>query len=191
MRTFTFSIYTLLFFCSSFGQTKNGINFQAKIENRNWDYLYIKDANYNTVQIIDIDTDGLFKATLNIQDGIYLLFDGVEYFKIYLKKGYNLQLTMNTNNFRESIVFTGIGAEENNYLAKESIFEVNYNYGILSNAKTPKKTQKLIEEKEKTCIQMLKNNTSFDKTFVDLEIGFYKNHSEELKKYYGELREMN
>ncbi|MBW4359968.1 hypothetical protein [Flavobacterium taihuense] len=192
MKTFLFSTCLLLIFINASGQTKNEVLFQAKIENRNWDHLYIKDTDYNTVQIIDIDNDGLFKADLSsIKDGLYLLFDGTEYFKIYLKKGYDLQITMDANHFRETIKYSGTGSDINNFLAKESAYEVDYDYGKLSSAKTNKKIEKLIAEKEKTAIHRLNANPNFDKEFVAIELGAYKSHSDELKKYYGELREMN
>ena len=191
MKTFLFSTCALFIFINVSGQTKNEVLFQAKIENRNWDHLYIKDTDYNTVQIIDIDSVGVFKSEISIQDGLYLLFDGTEYFKIYLKKGYDLQITMDANNFRETLKYTGTGADINNFLAKESAYEVDYDYGKLSSAKTSKKTEKLIVEKEKIAIQRLNANPNFDKEFVAIELGIYKSHSDELKKYYGELREMN
>jgi hypothetical protein len=191
MKTFLLSIYALLFFLNASGQTKNEVLFQAKIENRNWDHLYIKDTDYNTVQIIDINNDGFFKDTLSVQDGLYLLFDGTEYFKIYLKKGYDLQITMDANNFRETIQYTGIGSDVNNFLAKESAIEVDYDYGKLSNEYKSKKINKIIAEKENEAIKRLKENTTFDQDFVTLELNSYKSHTDELKKYYGELREMN
>ncbi|HEU4789920.1 MAG TPA: hypothetical protein VFS71_09555 [Flavobacterium sp.] len=191
MKTFLFSIYTLFLFINTNGQTKNEVLFQAKIENRNWDHLYIKDTDYNTVQIIDIDNNGVFKANLSIQDGLYLLFDGSEYFKIYLKKGYDLQITMDANNFRETLRYSGTGADINNFLSEESSYEVDYDYGKLSRSKTSKKTEKLIAEKEKTSIRRLTANPTFDKEFVNIELGAYKSHSDELRKYYGELREIN
>jgi hypothetical protein len=191
MKTVLFSIYASLFFFNASGQTKNEVLFQAKIENRNWDHLYIKDTDYNTVQIIDINNEGFFKDTLSVQDGLYLLFDGTEYFKIYLKKGYDLQITMNANNFRETIQYTGIGSDINNFLAKESAIEVEYDYGKLSNEFKSKKINKIIAEKENAAIKRLKANPNFDQDFIALELSSYKSHTDELKKYYGELREMN
>jgi hypothetical protein len=191
MKTVLFSIYALLFFFNASGQTKNKVLFQAKIENRNWDHLYIKDTDYNTVQIIDINSEGFFKDTLSVQDGLYLFFDGTEYFKIYLKKGYDLQVTMDANNFRETIQYTGIGSDVNNFLAKESAIEVDYDYGKISAIKKSKKIEKIIAEKENASIKRLKANTTFDQDFVALELSAYKSHTDELKKYFGELREMN
>jgi hypothetical protein len=191
MKTVLFSIYALLFFFNASGQTKNEVFFQAKIENRNWDHLYIKDADYNTVQIIDINSEGFFKDTLSVQNGLYLLFDGTEYFKIYLKKGYNLQMTMDANNFRETIEYTGIGSDTNNFLAKESAIEVDYDYGKISVVKKSKKIDKIIAEKENASIRRLKANTTFDQDFIALELSAYKSQTDELKKYFGELREMN
>ncbi|PWA07095.1 hypothetical protein [Flavobacterium laiguense] len=191
MKTVLFSIYALLFFFNANGQTKNDVLFQAKIENRNWDHLYIKDTDYNTVQIIDINNAGFFKDTLSVQDGLYLLFDGTEYFKIYLKKGYDLQVTMDANNFRETIQYTGIGSDVNNFLAKESAIEVDYDYGKISAIKKSKKIDKIIAEKENASIKRLKANTTFDQDFIALELSAYKSHTDELKKYFGELREIN
>jgi hypothetical protein len=191
MKTVLFSICALLFFFNASGQTKNDVLFQAKIENRNWDHLYIKDTDYNTVQIIDINNEGFFKTTLSVQNGLYLLFDGTEYFKIYLKKGYDLQVTMDANNFRETIQYTGIGSDVNNFLAKESAIEVDYDYGKISAVKKSKKIDKIIAEKENASIKRLKANTTFDQDFIALELSAYKSHTDELKKYFGELREMN
>lgn len=191
MKIFLLSIYALFLLNTISAQTKNEVPFQAKIENRNWDHLYIKDADYKTVQIIDIDSDGIFKANLSVQDGLYLLFDGVEYFKIYIKKGYDLQITMDANNFRETLKYTGIGADINNFLCQESAYEVDYDYGKLSRSKTNKKIEKQIAEKEKTAIKRLSANPTFDKEFVAIQLGAYKSHSDELRKYYGELREAN
>lgn len=191
MKTVLFSIYALLFFFNASGQTKNDVLFQAKIENRNWDHLYIKDTDYNTVQIIDINSEGFFNATLSVQDGLYLLFDGTEYFKIYLKKGYDLQVTMDANNFRETILYTGKGSDVNNFLAKELIIEVDYDYGKISTLNKSNKIDKMIAEKENESIKRLKANPTFDKDFVALEISAYKSHTEELKKYFGELKELN
>ncbi|TRX37460.1 hypothetical protein FNW52_05725 [Flavobacterium sp. ZT3R18] len=191
MKTVLFSIYALLFFFNASGQTKNDVLFQAKIENRNWDHLYIKDTDYNTIQIIDINSEGFFKATLSVQNGMYLLFDGTEYFKIYLKKGYNLQVTMDANNFRETIQYTGIGSDVNNFLAKESAIEVDYDYGKISALNKIKKVDKIIAEKENASIKRLKANPTFDQDFIALELSAYKSHTDELKKYFGELREMN
>lgn len=191
MKTVLFSIYALLFFFNASGQTKNDVIFQAKIENRNWDHLYIKDTDYNTVQIIDINSEGFFKDTLSVQDGLYLLFDGTEYFKIYLKKGYDLQITMDANNFRETIQYTGIGSDVNNFLAKESAIEVDYDYGKISALKKSKKVDKIIAEKENASIKRLKANTTFDQDFIALELSAYKSQTDELKKYFGELREIN
>ena len=190
MKTVLFSIYALLFFFNASGQTKNNVLFQAKIENRNWDHLYIKDTDYNTVQIIDINNQGFFKDTLAVQDGLYLLFDGTEYFKIYLKKGYDLQITMDANNFRETIQYTGIGSDVNNFLARESAIEVDYDYGKISALKKSNKIDKMIAEKENASIKRLKSNTSFDQDFIALELKAYKSHTDELKKYFGELREL-
>ncbi len=190
MKQFFFNTIAFVCFFNAIGQTNNQVLFQAKIENRNWDYVYIKDNDYKTIKIIKLNKEDLFQDTLTLNEGLYLMFDGAEYYKIYLAKGYDLHITMNADNFRETLVFSGIGAEINNFLVKESAIEVDYNYSPLSLANN-KEINELINKKEVAAIQRLTTNTTFDPIFVALQMTEIKSHSAELKKYYGELREMN
>ena len=64
---------------------------------------------------IQVNKDGFFKDTLNVKDGLYQMYDGVEVTSLYLKNGYDLSLKMDAKKFDESIVYTGVGANENNY----------------------------------------------------------------------------
>ena len=67
---------------------------------------------------IQVNKDGVFKDTLHIKEGLYQMFDGVEYTELYLKSGYDLTLKMDAKMFDESIVYSGVGSAENNYLAQ-------------------------------------------------------------------------
>lgn len=67
---------------------------------------------------IPISENGSFLDTLNIaNNGFYDLFIGRERATIYLEKGKNLSVVLNTNEFDETIAFTGDVAAENDYLA--------------------------------------------------------------------------
>ena len=52
--------------------------------------------------------------------------DGVESTELYLRNGYSIKLKMDAKQFDESIVYTGIGALENNVLAKRILEDEQY-----------------------------------------------------------------
>jgi hypothetical protein len=189
MKSIFYSYFTFVCIGIASGQSKNKILFQARIENRNWDFIYIKDINYKTKRIIKINNSGYFTDQLELDNGIYFMFDGAEYFKIYLSNGYDLKITMDADDFRNTLLFSGIGADINNFLVQEAAQEVDYNYGLLSMGKK-EETDELINSKEKAALERL-NIQNFEPNFVKLESDAIKIHTEELKKYYGELREIN
>ena len=101
----------------SVAQTKNYVSFQAEIANKNGDFISIQD-NSKVYKKIKVNKDGIFKDTLHIKEGLYQMFDGVEFTELYLKSGYDLTLKMDAKMFDESIVYSGMGSDENNYLAQ-------------------------------------------------------------------------
>ena len=115
-KTFLF----LLVICSnSIIFAQSNMNFQAEIANRNGDIIYIKDNNNKVViQEIKVDDKGVFKSSFDVKEDFYVLYDGLEYTQLYLKAGDDLHLTMDAKNFDESIIYSGKGAEENNFLAQ-------------------------------------------------------------------------
>ncbi|WP_073313247.1 TlpA family protein disulfide reductase [Aquimarina spongiae] len=69
---------------------------------------------------IPIAEDGTFSDTLKIDvEGYYDYNIGKEYSAIYLTKGADLNLTIDTSQFDESIAYTGVGSGENNFLAEK------------------------------------------------------------------------
>ena len=101
----------------SVAQTKDYVSFQAQIANKNGDFISIQD-NSKVYKKIKVNKDGIFKDTLHIKEGLYQMFDGVEFTELYLKSGYDLTLKMDAKTFDESIVYSGVGSDENNYLAQ-------------------------------------------------------------------------
>lgn len=122
-----FTLLTIILF-SVVGFSQETVKFQAQIENKNGDLLYIKDAMGKVVQEIKINPKGIFQAEFPVQQGIYQMFDGVEYAQLYLKNGYNLKMTMNAAQFDETIKFEGKGSVENNFLAKKTLDDATINF---------------------------------------------------------------
>lgn len=125
---------TLLFLlCSfiSFSQTPGKVSFTAKIENRNSDTLTIYGPK-KFKQVIPINKQGLFEATFEITEGIHQFNDGSESSMLYLKDGDALVLNMNAKEFDETIVYSGKGEKENNYLAQKALTDEAFELGLES-----------------------------------------------------------
>lgn len=111
-------------------QTENYVTFKAEIANKNGDFIYLRDTE-KVFRKIQVNKEGIFKDTLSVEEGLYQMFDGVEFTDLYLKNGYNLTLKMDAKSFDESIVYSGVGANENNYLAKATLAESTFDFGKL------------------------------------------------------------
>lgn len=121
MKNIMKKIFLLFLFVSAgvFAQD-NVVKFTARIQNRNSDSLTIRSMTFDKVLISD--SKGNFKDSFSVQPGMYQLFDGSEVATIYLKNGYDLNMTMDAKMFDETISFTGKGGKENNYLAKKFLY---------------------------------------------------------------------
>ncbi|MCF6129370.1 TlpA family protein disulfide reductase [Flavobacterium sp. AS60] len=182
MKKLYFILVAFVFSSIGFAQ-KNTMTFQADIANRNGDVIYIKE-NKNTIQEIKIDKDNLFKATFEVKEGLYLMFDGVEYTQLFLKNGYNLKLKMDAKNFDASIKYTGKGEAENNFLAQSTIEESTFNYNELL-AADEASFNKMIDAKRNSDFQKL-DSAKLDSNFVALQ---KQNIDEELfglRQYYNQ-----
>lgn len=102
-------------------EPKNFAAFSGKITDKNSDSLLIRNRTYS--KTIKVNEDGSFSDTLNIESGIYNLFDGNESTYLFLKNGFDLNLTLNTAEFDETIIYSGNGAETSNFLAKKSLLQ--------------------------------------------------------------------
>jgi thiol-disulfide isomerase/thioredoxin len=72
---------------------------------------------------LKVDNEGKFKDTLNISaNGYYYFFAGRERTAIYLEKGKTLTISVNTDEFDETLDYSGDLANENNYLAAKYLY---------------------------------------------------------------------
>ena len=149
----------------SFGQ-ENMVKIQADISNRNGDVLFVKN-NKIIVKEIKVEGSGHFSTSFDVKEGMYQLFDGKEYTEIYLKNGYDLNIKIDASKFDESIVYSGKGAAENNYLAKKIVVDSNFNYDEFLVA-IPEELDKKIAMKQNADLAVLKNG-NYDSNFVVIQ----------------------
>lgn len=143
------------------GQTKNQIKFTAKIANRNSDTLVIKGKD-NFTQVIPINKKETFVASFDAPKGFYVFSDGTESSRFYLKPNSEVNLTMNAKEFDESIVFSGKGVDESNFLAQQALRNEKFEEAF---AKEPAEFATALEAKKKTDIESLEKG-NFDPEFI-------------------------
>jgi len=141
--------------------------FSGKIENSDGDKLTVRGGDFK--QVIAIAEDGTFSDTLKIESGYYR-FSHVEGSDIYLAPGYNLTLSLNTEEFDESIKYTGEGAKVNNYMASKLLKEEE----IIPDYKAwySKEESEYVaqaDELKSAQMQMLEDLKEIDPSFYDLE----------------------
>jgi thiol-disulfide isomerase/thioredoxin len=170
MKKITTGILLAMLSVSAFAQ-KNYVTFEAKIDNRNGDKIYILGPKKYNKELV-INKSGIFKDTLNVAEGMYRLNDGVENTTLYLKNGMNLKLKMNAKQFDESIVYAGKGEKENNFLAQTALREKEYNYTPMF-SEDENEFEKLLQEKEVIDLERLENSR-FDAVF-------FKTYTQEIK----------
>jgi thiol-disulfide isomerase/thioredoxin len=180
MKKLGFFLLALVFSNMSFAQ-EAVIKFQADVAHRNGDILFIKN-NKVIVKEIKVEGDGHFATSFDVKEGMYQLYDGAEYTDLFLKNGFDLKLKMDAKNFDESIVYSGKGAAENNYLAKKIIADSEFNFDELLEA-TPEEFTKKMSEKQTAAITALEKG-GFEPVFVDLQKKVMQQELFEMKMYF-------
>jgi thiol-disulfide isomerase/thioredoxin len=182
MKKLYFSALVLISTLSGMAQKNNYMSFQGEIANKNGDAIYITDGKNKLIKKIQISSAGVFKDTLNVVPGRYSLSDGNEFTIVYLKNGFDLALKMDTKMFDESITYTGKGALENNFLAKNSLFEEQTDIGSLL-AATEVDFLKGLDKKKADDLKRLEN-TKLDPIFIDLQKKSIDENYNGVVKYY-------
>lgn len=125
---------TLFFAFNANSQSKNYASLKVKIANLEVDSLVIISyKNPNFKKVIKVDKDGIFKDTLNIRADKYYVSNCSNVFPngIYLNNGYDLKITVDSKEPGKTIIFTGKGATENEFVTTFSKNEENFDYESL------------------------------------------------------------
>ncbi|WCC44673.1 TlpA disulfide reductase family protein [Tenacibaculum finnmarkense] len=104
-------------------EPNNFVTFSGKITDKNSESITLSNPQLKFKRVISVNENGEFKDTINIKDGFYRLFDGKEYATLYLKNGANINMTLDTKAFDETVSFTGEGANESNFIAETAILQ--------------------------------------------------------------------
>jgi len=174
---------------NGFAQKKEHMTFQAEIANRFGDVVSFFNDKNKLVKKIQVNKNGVFKDTMNVVTGRYVFSDGNEYTIVYLKNGFDLKLKMDSKKFDESIVYTGKGADENNFLAQNSLFEEKSDIGSLLTASEAVFFEGL-DKKKADDLKRLENK-KLDPVFVDLQKKSIDVNYNDVVKYHKKNYEAN
>ena len=115
---FLIAVTCCLFSCQE--EKKANLNgnafFGGEIVNPNSPYVVILKNN-TVVDSLYLDKDNRFSYTFkDFEPGLFHFYDGREVQSVLIQPNDSLMFRLNTMDFDESLVFTGIGEKENNFL---------------------------------------------------------------------------
>ncbi len=99
-------------------ESKNYATLSGKITNKNSDSLTIYKGR-KALKTLKVNTDGTFNDTLKVTPGVYSIYDGKNGAYIYLKNEIDLKISVDSENYDETLVFSGKGHENSTFLANK------------------------------------------------------------------------
>ena len=114
----TFLITSLLLGCNSDSKNGDVAYFGGEIINPNNNYItiYCNETERDTVYL-DRDNRFVYKIE-DLQPGLYRFTHGGEYQTLLIEPNDSILFRLNTNDFDESLVYTGEGSKKNNYFIR-------------------------------------------------------------------------
>ena len=95
---------------------KDYVTLSGKIENKSSDSLVVLTRTYS--KTIKVNEDGTFKDTLKVVNGTHSITDGKDGIAIYLENDFDINLTLDAEEFEKKAKFTGKGAVHSNFLVE-------------------------------------------------------------------------
>lgn len=93
----------------------------GSIQNNSATEFEVRSTDGSILKKITIDETGNFTDTLTVTTPLSISFyDGVNYDELYLSTGNNITISYDANDFKNTLTFSGIGAEISNYLLEKS-----------------------------------------------------------------------
>lgn len=91
----------------------------GKIQNSNAEELILATKNGVPLDTLMIANDGSFLDTLSVNEGRFILFDGVNQLPLYITVANNIIINYDVNNLDNTLTYSGVGSEINNYLVSK------------------------------------------------------------------------
>lgn len=181
------SLLLVLALASCKQEPKDYATLSGKITNKNSDSLVVRSRDYS--KTIKVNEDGTFKDTLKVKAGIYNIFDGKESTNLFLKNDVEINLTLDTKEFDETISYTGKGSETSNYIAKKALLqEKELTPDLLDLSEEDFKNK--IASVHKSFVELFENSKNLDSTFAARELESFNKMQEGFLNMYQRQKAM-
>lgn len=184
MKKLVFIFSVLAFAACSKEVKKEYVSLSGKIVDKNSDSIVISSKGFS--KTIVVKEDGSFFDTLAVRPGFYTFYDGGERTGLFLKNGFDLQMTLDTKEFDESIRYEGQGAVDNNFLAEKALLEEKLFDFEIDEMDQAGLTSKL-ESVEKEVVEFIKSNKALDTAVVNRSKNSLSNTVKSYSSYFGDL----
>lgn len=139
-------LFLLAFSATAFGQN---VKLKVDIKNPNSDSIVVTSYMTRKPTVVKATKPGQFTAEIPVtQPGLFQFFDGSEQTTLFLRPGFNLGMALDTKMFDETIVYTGPGSVENNYLAKKALDDEKMFMGFESGPPAADVLEKILAKRE-------------------------------------------
>ena len=183
MRNILLTIHIALCIACGTKEINKSVLLHGKIENPTSDILSV--SNQKDEYSTPIDSSGYFELRFEIENAGYFDLNCGEWALLYISPGDSIYFTLNTEQFDETLKFSGKGSAVNNYLIKKFLLDeemednINYKELCLSGEEKFKaKTDSFITVLEDHLKQFaLENKGKTYKEFIELEklkLKYYK-----------------
>lgn len=143
----------------------------GQIKNHTETAIAINHIDNKKMASAELDVNGNFSISTEMEEGYYLLNYGRNTTYLYLYPNDNLNLTFDANHFETTLAYSGMGSERNNYLAQKSVIEAELTQDLEAFYKVDEATYL-------SNIERVKNTLSASLDQYDVETYFKK---EEIK----------
>ena len=171
---------------------KDYVTLTGTITNKNSDELVVRNSDNDIIKNIPVNEDGVFKDTLHLSKGKYAMSDGNEYVMLFLRPGDEINMTLDANEFDESLSFSGKGSDESNYMVNKLLMQEKVFNNINDLYDQPKEAFIVdldsIKLKFKSFLQEQKN---LDADFIQSDIEDTESLFGYLNKRYDEIAKIN
>lgn len=174
-------MFTAILFmaCKQQEPVKDYATLSGTITNTSDVELVLNGPNFQ--RAIQLDANGSFKDTMKLEEGFYLLAYGELKTFLFLKNSYDLNVTFDAADAKNSLSFSGLGAGTNNYMADKIRFEDKEglsDFNAFFELDKPAFDQK-VAGLRKSMNTLIDNAVDLDSTFLNKEI----NSNDQLIKF--------
>lgn len=160
----------VLIACKNEPEIKDYVTLSGKIENKKDSLLLINSQQFR--KTIKVNEDGTFKDTMKIDENFYLLANGPVRTVAKLKNGYDLKVNFDADDVIESLTYSGLGEDVNNYIADKMRLQKEFKLDNVQSYFELEKPEfdKKVEALKTAMAGLMDRATELDSSFTSTEL---------------------